>query len=101
MRTLFEDGMIKAIKGLTTLEEVMRITQHEQLAEPAKTEPPKAEPAKSAYGLGRGALDRDRGERGPCRAIAPIRLARSGLARSRNGRTSEPPRCVDDSRAVA
>ncbi len=48
MRTLFEDGMIKAIKGLTTLEEVLRITQQEQIAEPAKTEPPKAEPAKPA-----------------------------------------------------
>jgi len=49
MRTLFEDGMIKAIKGLTTLEEVMRITQQEQLAEPAKTaEPPKTEAAKTA-----------------------------------------------------
>ena len=29
MRTLFEDGMIKALKGLTTLEEVLRITQRE------------------------------------------------------------------------
>ena len=29
MRTLFEDGMIKAMKGQTTLEEVLRITQHE------------------------------------------------------------------------
>ena len=29
MRTLFEDGMIKAIKGLTTLDEVLRITQHD------------------------------------------------------------------------
>jgi type IV pilus assembly protein PilB len=48
MRTLFEDGMIKAIKGLTTLEEVMRITQHEQLAEPAKPEPAKAEAGKTA-----------------------------------------------------
>jgi type IV pilus assembly protein PilB len=28
MRTLFEDGMIKAMKGLTTIEEVMRITHH-------------------------------------------------------------------------
>ena len=37
MHTLFEDGMIKAIKGLTTLDEVLRITQHEMLgAEPAK-----------------------------------------------------------------
>jgi type IV pilus assembly protein PilB len=35
MRTLFEDGMIKAIKGLTTLEEVMRITQHDMGGEPA------------------------------------------------------------------
>jgi type IV pilus assembly protein PilB len=29
MRTLFEDGMIKALKGLTTIDEVMRITHHE------------------------------------------------------------------------
>ena len=28
MRTLFEDGMIKALKGQTTIDEVMRITQH-------------------------------------------------------------------------
>ena len=34
MRTLFEDGMIKALKGVTTLDEVMRITQRE-MAEPA------------------------------------------------------------------
>jgi type IV pilus assembly protein PilB len=31
MRTLFEDGMIKAMKGLTTLDEVLRITHHEAL----------------------------------------------------------------------
>jgi type IV pilus assembly protein PilB len=35
MRTLFEDGMIKAIKGITTLEEVLRITQHEMGGESA------------------------------------------------------------------
>src|SRR5262249_11284309 len=29
MRTLFEDGMIKALKGQTTLDEVLRITQRE------------------------------------------------------------------------
>lgn len=29
MRTLFEDGMIKALKGLTTLEEVLRITKQD------------------------------------------------------------------------
>ena len=29
MRTLFEDGMIKALKGLTTLDEVLRITQQD------------------------------------------------------------------------
>jgi type IV pilus assembly protein PilB len=29
MHTLFEDGMIKALKGLTTIDEVMRITQKE------------------------------------------------------------------------
>jgi type IV pilus assembly protein PilB len=32
MRTLFEDGMIKAMKGVTTLEEVLRITQHDMVA---------------------------------------------------------------------
>jgi type IV pilus assembly protein PilB len=32
MRTLFEDGMIKALKGQTTLDEVLRITQHDMLA---------------------------------------------------------------------
>jgi type IV pilus assembly protein PilB len=41
MRTLFEDGMIKAMKGQTTLDEVLRITQHDMVApatgEPAKT----------------------------------------------------------------
>lgn len=31
MRTLFEDGMIKAIKGLTTIDEVLRITHREKL----------------------------------------------------------------------
>ncbi|QDV35907.1 GspE/PulE family protein [Tautonia plasticadhaerens] len=29
MRTLFEDGMIKALKGITTIDEVLRITHHE------------------------------------------------------------------------
>lgn len=29
MRTLFEDGMVKALKGLTSIEEVLRITQHD------------------------------------------------------------------------
>jgi len=33
MRTLFEDGMVKAIKGLTTIDEVLRITQKDVLAE--------------------------------------------------------------------
>jgi type IV pilus assembly protein PilB len=33
MRTLFEDGMIKALKGLTTLDEVLRITHHESANE--------------------------------------------------------------------
>ena len=32
MRTLFEDGMIKAMKGQTTLDEVLRITQHDMAA---------------------------------------------------------------------
>ncbi len=34
MRTLFEDGVIKAIKGVTTLEEVLRVTQHDVASEP-------------------------------------------------------------------
>src|SRR5436305_3608913 len=34
MRTLFEDGMIKAMKGVTTLDEVLRITQHDKMAAP-------------------------------------------------------------------
>ena len=29
MRTLFEDGMVKALKGLTTIDEVLRITHRE------------------------------------------------------------------------
>ena len=33
MRTLFEDGMVKAIKGQTTIDEVLRITQKDVLAE--------------------------------------------------------------------
>jgi type IV pilus assembly protein PilB len=34
MRTLFEDGVIKAIKGITTLDEVLRVTQHDISAVP-------------------------------------------------------------------
>jgi type IV pilus assembly protein PilB len=33
MRTLFEDGMIKVIRGMTTLEEVLRITQKDMVSE--------------------------------------------------------------------
>jgi type IV pilus assembly protein PilB len=36
MHTLFEDGMIKALKGQTTLEEVMRITNREVAGEPVR-----------------------------------------------------------------
>ncbi|SIO11832.1 type IV pilus assembly protein PilB [Singulisphaera sp. GP187] len=36
MRTLFEDGMVKALKGLTTIDEIMRITQHDSAAAPTK-----------------------------------------------------------------
>ena len=36
MHTLFEDGMIKALKGQTTLEEVLRITNREIAAEPVR-----------------------------------------------------------------
>jgi type IV pilus assembly protein PilB len=44
MRTLFEDGMIKAIKGQTTLDEVLRITKQDAISEP----PPAAPTAKAA-----------------------------------------------------
>ena len=41
MRTLFEDGMIKAESGgLTTIDEVMRITQREMLSEAVATKKP-------------------------------------------------------------
>jgi type IV pilus assembly protein PilB len=33
MRTLFEDGIIKVIRGMTTLDEVLRITQRDMLPE--------------------------------------------------------------------
>jgi type IV pilus assembly protein PilB len=33
MRTLFEDGMIKALKGLTTVDEILRITHHGMMTE--------------------------------------------------------------------
>ena len=46
MRTLFEDGVIKAIKGITTLDEVLRITQHDVTAAPQPAAP--ATPAKPA-----------------------------------------------------
>jgi type IV pilus assembly protein PilB len=36
MHTLFEDGMIKALKGQTTLEEVLRITNREIAGEPVR-----------------------------------------------------------------
>ncbi|AGA30538.1 GspE/PulE family protein [Singulisphaera acidiphila] len=36
MRTLFEDGMVKALKGLTTIDEILRITQHDSAAAPTK-----------------------------------------------------------------
>ena len=32
MRTLFEDGMVKALKGLTTIDEVIRLTHRESAA---------------------------------------------------------------------
>jgi type IV pilus assembly protein PilB len=33
MRTLFEDGMVKAIRGMTTIDEVLRITQKDMVSE--------------------------------------------------------------------
>jgi type IV pilus assembly protein PilB len=35
MRTLFDDGLEKAARGLTTLDEVLRVTAREETAEPA------------------------------------------------------------------
>ncbi|WP_165073964.1 GspE/PulE family protein [Paludisphaera rhizosphaerae] len=46
MRTLFEDGVIKAIKGITTLDEVLRITQHDVSA--ATTPTPEKKPSTPA-----------------------------------------------------
>jgi len=36
MHTLFEDGMVKALKGLTSLEEVLRITNRDIASEPVR-----------------------------------------------------------------
>ncbi len=33
MRTLFEDGMIKVLRGMTTIDEVLRITQRDMVTE--------------------------------------------------------------------
>jgi type IV pilus assembly protein PilB len=33
MRTLFEDGIVKVLRGMTTLDEVLRITQRDMVAE--------------------------------------------------------------------
>jgi len=51
MRTLFEDGLVKAIRGITTIDEVLRITQKEVVVEAPPTlkkptEPPKPPPRK-------------------------------------------------------
>lgn len=37
MRTLFEDGIVKAIRGITTLDEVLRITQRDMVSESFNT----------------------------------------------------------------
>jgi type IV pilus assembly protein PilB len=37
MRTLFEDGLVKAIRGITTIDEVLRITQREMVVEAPPT----------------------------------------------------------------
>jgi type IV pilus assembly protein PilB len=42
MRTLFEDGIIKAIRGQTTIDEVLRITQREMVAPDVALPPKKA-----------------------------------------------------------
>jgi type IV pilus assembly protein PilB len=42
MRTLFEDGIVKAIRGITTIDEVLRVTQRDMLSE-SFTAPKKAE----------------------------------------------------------
>ena len=51
MRTLFEDGMIKAMKGQTTLDEVLRITQHE-IAGRAATADDREVPRRAGAGRG-------------------------------------------------
>jgi type IV pilus assembly protein PilB len=42
MHTLYEDGMIKAIRGMTTIEEVLRITQREAATEASAPKKPSA-----------------------------------------------------------
>ena len=57
MHTLFEDGMIKAIRGLTTIDEVMRITQREMLTEAIGHE--KAVTGRGGFGAAVGWRRRD------------------------------------------
>jgi type IV pilus assembly protein PilB len=51
MRTLFEDGIVKAIRGITTIDEVLRVTQRDMLSEtfgtPKKPEKPPVAGAKA------------------------------------------------------
>ena len=44
---MFEDGIVKAIRGITTIDEVLRVTQRDMLAETFAA-PPKAEKSPAA-----------------------------------------------------
>ena len=76
MHTLFEDGMIKAIKGMTTIDEVLRITQQETSSEPSRCQEVKTLTAR----------------RGPTGSPAPARL--SSATSARRGRADVPARPV-------
>ena len=71
MRTLFEDGMIKAMKGLTTIDEVLRITHHEiagrRPAEPSSAGGRRLPSRRASLPAGRTAVFRAGGGRPPHR----------------------------------
>ena len=86
MRTLFEDGMIKAMKGQTTLEEVLRITQHEMLA----TEPrPSRLSAPAAAAVGAGPATVEPRLAGPCAGAESTASASRPARRARPGRVAD------------
>ena len=86
MHTLFEDGMIKALKGLTTLDEVLRITQQRDGSEPVGQEVSRADdPAVGRATLVGGAVRS---------APASRRCARSGSRRSPPRSSRAGRRCM-------